>query len=103
MFGARRTRRWPGSRSFNPQLVTGVTNLAGIWEPGAVMGEHSDWINKYDPVIGYGRELMRRGRVDRDEIRAMDERINGQVQAAREFALASPLPSEESGLTGTFA
>ena len=24
-----RTRRWPGSRSFNPQLVTGVTDLTG--------------------------------------------------------------------------
>ena len=98
-----RTRRWPGSRSFNPQLVTGVTELAGIWKPGSVTGEHSDWINRYDPVIGYGRELMRQDRVDRDEIRAMDERIVGQVRAAREFALSSPPPSAESGLTGTFA
>ena len=98
-----RTRRWPGSRSFNPQLVTGVTDLAGIWDPDSVTGEHAEWINQYDPVIGYGRELMHQGQVDRDEIRALDERVIGQVQAAREFALASPLPSEESGLTGTFA
>ncbi len=98
-----RTRRWPGSRSFNPQLVTGVTDLAGIWNPGAVTGEHAEWINRYDPIIGHGRDLMRQGRVDRDKIRAMDARVMEQVRAAREFALASPLPSAESGLTGTFA
>ncbi len=98
-----RTRRWPGSRSFNPQLVTGVTNLDDIWEPVSVTGEYSDWINRYDPVIGYGRDLFRQGRVSRSEIVAMNERVGRTVEAAREFALASPLPSAESGLAGTFA
>ena len=98
-----RTRRWPGSRSFNPKLVTGVTDLAGIWNPASVTGEHTGWINRYDPVIGYGRDLIRQGRVSRREIVAMDEQVGRTVEAAREFALASPLPSAESGLTGTFA
>ena len=98
-----RTRRWPGSRSFNPQLVTGVTDRAGIWDPASVTGEYADWINRYDPIIGYGRDLFRQGRVSRSEIDAMDEQVHRIVDAAREFALASPLPSAESGLTGTFA
>lgn len=98
-----RTRRWPGSRSFNPQLVTGVTDLTGIWDPASVAGEHAEWIGRYDPIIGYGRELVRQCLANRDAVVAMDERVTRQVVAAREFALASPLPSEESGLTGTFA
>ena len=83
--------------------MTGVTDLNGIWDPASVTGEHADWINRFDPVIGYGRDLFRQARASRGEIIAMNERVGRTIEAAREFALASPLPSVESGLTGTFA
>ena len=98
-----RTHRWPGSRSFNPQLVTGAFALEAIWDRNSISGEHAEWIDKYDPIVLYGRKLMERDLADQAMLRSIDEQIQSTVAEARDFALASPELTEDSGLTGTFA
>ena len=98
-----RSHRWPGSRSFNPTLVAGETDLRWITNPGSVDGEHADWINSFDPIVGFGRTLLERGHIDADAFTAMDLEIRSRVERAREFAVASPEPDPESFLTGLYA
>lgn len=98
-----RTRRWPGSRSFHPKLVTGVTDLGLVFQPGTSSGEHAWWIDECDPVLLFGRKLVERGQLDRDELLAMDAACVEIVRGACDFALSSPMPTPESGLAGTFA
>ena len=98
-----RTRRWPGSRSVLPKLVTGITDLSIIWDPDYVSGEHAEWTHRYDPIVLFGRLLIAEKNVSPDALTAADEEVHGIMRIARDFALASPMPSAESGLTGTFA
>ena len=98
-----RTRRWPGSRSFNPQLLAGATDLQWIADPASVPEDHADWIDHYDPVVLFGRRLLGRGHLDSFAMQAMDEDIRETLNAARTFALASPLPTPEQVLAGVFA
>lgn len=98
-----RTHRWPGSRSFNPQLVAGATDLQWIADPASAPEEHAGWINHYDPVVLFGRRLLGRGHLDPSAMQTMDEEIQERLRAARAFALASPLPTPEQILAGVFA
>ena len=98
-----RTYRWPGSRSVEPQRVTGNTDLNAIWNPESVSGEHAEWINKFDPVVRFGRELLAGSEVDRETLTLIDGEVQNLMMVARNFALASPQPSPENGLIGTFA
>lgn len=98
-----RSHRWPGSRSFNPTLVAGVTSLEWITDHSSVGGEHADWINRFDPVVGYGRTLLERGVLDAGSLAEMDAEIAERIDAARKFALASPEPTIESVLGDVYA
>ena len=98
-----RSHRWPGSRSFNPTLVAGTTDLAWITDPATVTGEHADWTNTYDPLVCFGRTLLERGHVDADSLAALDADVASVISVARAFALASPEPQPESFLTGLYA
>lgn len=98
-----RTHRWPGSRSFDPKLVTGTTDLQAIWDQDAVQGEHADWILGYDPIVFFGRKLLESGRADKAMFRSIDEQVTDRIDTARSFALASAELEPDSGLTGTFA
>lgn len=98
-----RTHRWPGSRSFNPELVAGATQLQWITDPASVPEAHADWIDHYDPLVLFGRRLLGRGHLNASALAAMDEEICETLAAARAFALASPFPTPERALAGVFA
>ena len=98
-----RSHRWPGSRSFNPTLVTGATQLSWILDPETVQGTHADWINQFDPVVVFGRALVSRNILDADTLAEIDSEISAELEAAREFALSSPHPSRESVLGNLYA
>ena len=98
-----RTHRWPGSRSFNPTLVAGKTEHDWILSPESVGGEHADYINSYDPVVRYGRELVARGLLDAARLEAIDGELATLLVAAREFAVNSEHPDPKESFNGTFA
>jgi len=98
-----RTHRWPGSRSFNPTLVAGRTEHDWILRPESVTGEHADYINNYDPVVRYGRELLERGILDTGKLESIDSELAKIMGPAREFAANSKHPNPEESFNGTFA
>lgn len=97
------TDRWPGSRLFRAQLLTGVTELAGAWDPAHITGEHADWIENSDPVIQFARRLLAEKYMEQDQMIALDQQVREQIDGARKFACESPLLDTESELAGTFA
>ena len=98
-----RAHRWPGSRSFNPSLVTGATQHDWILQPESVTGEHADYINQYDPVVRYGRELVSRGLLDGESLSAIDAELDSRIGPAREYAAASDYPDPAESFNGTYA
>lgn len=98
-----RSHRWPGSRSFDPSLVAGVTDLSWITEPFSVQGEHADWINDFDPIVRFGRDLIEGKVLDGEALVGMDEEVAARISAAREFALASSEPTAELTLGEVYA
>jgi pyruvate dehydrogenase E1 component alpha subunit len=49
-----------------------------------------------DPIPAFGERLVREGLIDEDERRQIDERALARVDAAVEFAEASPFPAPET-------
>jgi pyruvate dehydrogenase E1 component alpha subunit len=97
------TERWPGSRPLWPELKTGVTDLTMAWDESKITGEHADWIRNHDPVLRFARELLADTHLTQEEVLALDRRISDNMETARSFAIASPLPKPESALEGVFA
>jgi pyruvate dehydrogenase E1 component alpha subunit len=99
-----RTERWPGSRPIWPDLsLTGITDLDMAWAPDKAAGEFAGWQRDHDPVLRLAARLSADRVLGQDEIGAMDAAIQTQLQAARDFAAASPWPDADLALTGTFA
>ena len=98
-----RSHRWPGSRGFNPTLVAGATDLNWILQPSSVDGDHAEWINNFDPIVRFGRTLIDRDELDEATLRSIDDEVQGVVDAAREYAVASPPVSPGDCLTGVYA
>lgn len=94
--------RWPGSHQLKPEFTTGITDVAQAWDDGKMTGAHADWIRNHDPIRRYARTLIDSKAATRDDILAIDKRVTQQMQAARDFAEASPFPKPESAL-GAFA
>jgi TPP-dependent pyruvate/acetoin dehydrogenase alpha subunit len=97
------TERWPGSRPIWPELSTGITDIELAWEPDRITGEHADWVRDHDPILRYAARLVEDGTLDQDAIRAMDKRASDRMEAAKEFAVASPWPGAQEAYAGTFA
>lgn len=97
------TQRWPGSRPLWPELATGLTDLGAAWDRSRIGGEHAAWIDHHDPVLRFIRTLLDADAIRRDEVIAMDRRVEEKMAAAKAFALASPFPRPESALSGVFA
>lgn len=95
--------RWPGSHQLKPEFTTGITEVSQAWDDGKIAGEHADWIGKADPIRRYGRSLLDSKAASRDDLLAIDARVTQQMQAARDYAEASPFPKPESALTGAVA
>jgi TPP-dependent pyruvate/acetoin dehydrogenase alpha subunit len=97
------TERWAGSKPLWPELPTGDTDIAMAWQTTPFTGEHADWYANHDPILIFVRKLMQAGEITRDEVIAIDRKVNEQMAKAREFAIASPLPSAETALAHVFA
>ncbi len=97
------TERWPGSRPLWPELQTGVTDLTMAWDDSKITGEHADWIRNHDPVLRFARELQADSHLTQEKVLELDKRVSDNMETARSFAIASPLPQPESALEGVFA
>jgi len=97
-----RTERWPGTRFAHTQLATGVTEIAAAWRPELIAGEHADWIGQHDPLLRLARALLDAGYSDGKALLALDAAARSRIEAARDFALASPLPDPATAFAGAF-
>jgi TPP-dependent pyruvate/acetoin dehydrogenase alpha subunit len=97
------TDRWAGSKPLWPELPTGDTDIARAWQTTPFTGEHADWYANHDPILIFVRKLMQAGETTRDDIVAIDHKVNEQMEKARKFAIESPIPSAETALAHVFA
>ncbi|MEE8434358.1 MAG: thiamine pyrophosphate-dependent dehydrogenase E1 component subunit alpha [bacterium] len=96
------TPRWAGSRPLWPELTTGVTELAMVWDETRISGEHAEWYRTNDPVLRAARELLK-GETAPGELEALDEQVRRQMDAAARFAAESPAPRPETFADHIFA
>lgn len=95
--------RWPGSHQLKPEFTTGITDVSAAWNESKISGEHAEWTRKFDPIRRFGRTLLESKTATKDDLLAIDKRVTQQMQAARDFAEASPFPKPESAVAGAFA
>ncbi len=96
------TERWSGSKPLWPELPAGDSQIEMVWDESALAGEHEDWYRHHDPIFLYARKLLAAGEMTRDEITAIDRDVSEGMDAARQFALDSPLPAAETALDKVF-
>ena len=97
------TRRWPGNNPLWPEQVTGVTDLAMATGGKPITGEHADWLAGHDPVLRLARMLAGGGAPARKRLEALDAQVRARIDAAVQFALASPLPPAATAFDHVFA
>ncbi len=97
------TERWAGSKPLWPELPTGDTDISMAWQTAPFTDEHADWYANHDPILIFGRKLLQAGETTRDEVIAIDRKVNAQMEKARKFAIESPMPSAETALAHVFA
>ena len=98
-----RTVRWPGNRPIWPELATGETDVAMMWDDGSIPDDHADWHRGNDGLLGFGRAMLADGAITEAEITAIDEVVCGEIENAVRFALDSPYPAPEQALADVFA
>jgi TPP-dependent pyruvate/acetoin dehydrogenase alpha subunit len=97
------TARYAGSQPLWPTLPTGETDISMAWDDSGISGEHEQWYREHDPVLGYARQLLAAGDLDRDELRDLDGRARERIAEARRFAVDSPKPAADTALDHVFA
>jgi TPP-dependent pyruvate/acetoin dehydrogenase alpha subunit len=95
--------RWPGSHQLKPEFTTGVTDVTMGWDESKIGGAHAEWLRKCDPIRLYVRALVTGNVMTKDEVLALDKKVNERMTAARAYAEASPFPKPETAVTGVFA
>ena len=65
-------------------------------------GELAEWEGR-DPLDRYEAKLLEEGWAEAGELDAIRDRVDQEVEAARETALASEMPDPESAVDGVFA
>ena len=95
--------RWPGSHQLKPEFTTGITDVSTAWDEGKIGGEYAEWTRKFDPIRRFARSLLESKTATKDDLLAIDKRVTQQMQAARDYAEASPFPKPESAFAGAFA
>ena len=65
-------------------------------------GELERWEAR-DPLTLYEKRLLEDGAASEDELASIRDRVDAQVEAAREEALASEMPAAESGIGDVYA
>ena len=86
------TERWPGNHYSFPSMVTGITDMAMIWDDSRIAGDQAEWHRTHDPLLRFGRVMLAKGSATRDQITHMDREATDKMARAKEFALSSPLP-----------
>ena len=66
-------------------------------------GEIERWETENDPLDRYLRVLVERERVEEEELRAIDRRVQEEIDAATDAAEASPMPDPRDALVGVYA
>ncbi len=97
------TRRWEGSKPMWPELSTGVTDLAMVWDAARIPGRYEAWYRREDPVLVLARRLLESQRLSREELLAIDAQVSARIEAARRFALESPMPDRSTAFEHVFA
>jgi len=97
------TDRWPGSRPLWPALLTGATDISMAWRDNLPGGEYADWYQSHDPILGFARDLQKRGAATIEYLTEADRSITQEIEAGAEFARTSPLPNRAIALEGGFA
>jgi acetoin:2,6-dichlorophenolindophenol oxidoreductase subunit alpha len=95
--------RWPGSHQVAAAFPTGITDLEAAWDESRIAGKHADWIRRFDPLRLYVKALDQSKAMSRQDILALDRRVQDDMAKARAFAEASPFPKAEAALQGAFA
>jgi TPP-dependent pyruvate/acetoin dehydrogenase alpha subunit len=94
--------RWPGSHQVTAAFPTGVTDLEMAWDESRITGKHADWTKRFDPLRLYVKKLVETKAMSRDEILALDRRVQSEIAEARRFAEASPFPKVDVAFQGAF-
>src|SRR6266542_2767163 len=86
-----------------PELSTGITDLNMALGEMPADGPHRAWYADNDPVLRLARTLLAGEPESAKRIREIDAKTQGEVKAAVEFAVNSPLPGAETALDFVFA
>ena len=95
--------RWPGSHQVKPEFPTGVTDLTLAWEEERIEGPHADWVKDHDGLRRYAKTLVGETVLSQDQVLEIDQKVQGEIKAARAFAEESPYPDPAGLLDGVFA
>jgi pyruvate dehydrogenase E1 component alpha subunit len=96
------TVRWPGSETNWPSVAQ-PTDASLAWDVSRVPEKVREWYRTCDPLLIYIRELVEAKQATRDEIAEIDKKVKAEIQAAVDFAVASPYPALEEAAKDTFA
>jgi len=64
--------------------------------------EQEYWVTERDPIASFGKYLVEQGMVGQDDLDKIDKKQKEEVDAAVEFAKASPFPEIGTMLEGTY-
>ncbi|MBT5048220.1 MAG: thiamine pyrophosphate-dependent dehydrogenase E1 component subunit alpha [Rhodospirillaceae bacterium] len=90
------TERWPGNHYSFPSMVTGITDVAMIWDDSLIGGDQAEWHKTHDPLLRFGRVMLAKGAATRDQITDIDNEATDRMAKAKDFALSSPLPDVDT-------
>ncbi len=95
--------RWTGSNRIWPQLLTGPLDLRMAFGEAPTAGDHADWFERHDPVLRFARDMVAAKTLIPKELRALDDKVCQQMEAAERFAVDSPFPTAASAFDHVFA
>jgi pyruvate dehydrogenase E1 component alpha subunit len=96
------TVRYPGSAT-NWPTVPAPTDTSLAWNVESVPENAREWYRSADPLLVYIRELVQANQASRDDIAAIERKVESEIAAAAAFAVASPFPKPAEAETGFFA
>lgn len=97
------TERWEGSKPMWPELSTGITDVALAWESERMPKKYRDWHVHQDPILLHIRKLLRKKLISRAAVLQLDRKVIARNAAARQFAIASPMPRGKTALDSVYA
>jgi TPP-dependent pyruvate/acetoin dehydrogenase alpha subunit len=96
------TVRWPGSET-NWPVVVQPTDTSLAWDVSAVPEKVREWYRSCDPLLIFIRELVDANQATKEEIAAIEKKVQAEIAEAVNFAVASPYPNPEEATKAYFA